>query len=327
MNSNAGHGHHEAPAPTATAVHPHSHAHAHAHAHTPAHGSGSGADPGTDIDWDVMGPLLEQDAELSSTQYEEAARWIAALPTAPQVRRVLDIGSGPGVVSCLLADVFPEAEVVAVDATPALLERARNRARRLGVIERFDTREAELPRDVDRLGQADLVWAGNSLHHMGDQRAALASFAGLLTPGGTVALVEGGLPTRRLPRDIGIGRPGLEARMEAAAAERFDRMRAELPDTKRETEDWSALLAAVGLAPQGTRSFLLDLPAPLSRAARDHAVASMAREREVFGELLTAEDDAVLERLLDPDDPQGLHHRPDVYLLTARTVHLGRREA
>ncbi|PCG84472.1 SAM-dependent methyltransferase [Streptomyces sp. WZ.A104] len=323
MNSNAGHGHHEAPAPTATAVHPHSHA----HAHTPAHGPGSGADPGTDIDWDVMGPLLERDAELSSTQYEAAARWMAALPTAPEVRRVLDIGSGPGVVSCLLADVFPEAEVVAVDATPALLERARNRARRLGVIERFDTREAELPRDVDRLGQADLVWAGNSLHHMGDQRAALASFAGLLTPGGTVALVEGGLPTRRLPRDIGIGRPGLEARMEAAAAERFDRMRAELPDTKRETEDWSALLAAVGLAPQGTRSFLLDLPAPLSRAARDHVVASMAREREVFGELLTAEDDAVLERLLDPDDPQGLHHRPDVYLLTARTVHLGRREA
>ncbi|MFI1190364.1 class I SAM-dependent methyltransferase [Streptomyces californicus] len=296
MSSHAGHGHHDAHA--------------------------------ADIDWDVLGPLLEQEAELNGTPYEEAARWIAALPTAPDVRRILDVGSGPGVVSCLLAEVFPEAEVVAVDATPALLERATNRARRLGVIDRFRTLTAELPDDfgaLGALGGADLIWAGNSLHHLGDQRAALAGFAGLLRPGGTVALVEGGLPTRRLPRDIGIGAPGLEARMGAAAATRFERMRSELPGAKRETEDWSALFDAVGLAPQGTRTFLLDLPAPLSRPAREHVVASIAREREVLGDLLNTEDSAVLDRLLDPEDPAGLHHRPDVHLLSARTVHLGRR--
>ncbi|MFF3001865.1 hypothetical protein ACFVTF_03530 [Kitasatospora sp. NPDC057940] len=31
------------------------------------------------------------------------------------VHRVLDVGSGPGVVTCLLARTFPDAEVVAVD--------------------------------------------------------------------------------------------------------------------------------------------------------------------------------------------------------------------
>ncbi|MFJ2022546.1 class I SAM-dependent methyltransferase [Streptomyces sp. NPDC087897] len=312
MSSHAGHGHHDTPAP-ATSVHAHGHAH------------GSGGDPATDIDWDVLGPLLEQEAELNAAQYEEAARWIAALPTAPEVRRILDVGSGPGVVSCLLAEVFPGAEVVAVDATPALLERATNRARRLGLGDRFRTLTAELPADIGILDEADLIWAGNSLHHLGDQRAALAGFASLLRPGGTVALVEGGLPTRRLPRDIGIGEPGLEARMGAAAAARFERMRSELPGAQRETEDWRALFSAVGLAPQGTRSFLLDLPAPLSGPAREHVVASIAREREVLGDLLTSEDSAVLERLLDPEDPEGLHHRPDVHLLSARTVHLGRR--
>ncbi|WP_432148796.1 class I SAM-dependent methyltransferase [Streptomyces sp. bgisy029] len=290
-----------------------------------SHGSAA-AGAGTEFDWDVMGPMLEQEAELNSGTYEEAARWIAALPTAPTVRRVLDIGSGPGVVTCLLAGVFPEAEVVAVDPTPALLERTRERARRLGVSDRVRTVEAELPRDAGLLGEADLIWAGNSLHHMGDQRAALAGFAGLLRPGGTVALLEGGLPTRRLPRDLGIGRPGLESRMDAAFAARFDRMRAELPDAKREAEDWSALIAAVGLTPQGTRSFLLDLPAPLPAPARAHVIAKLTREYEVLGELLDAEDLAVLERLLDPEDPAGVQQRPDVYLLTARTVHLGRRD-
>lgn len=317
MSSHAGHGHHDAHSPT--------HGPAPAPGHTHPHGSRA-AGEGTEFDWNVMGPMLEQEAELNSGPYEEAARWIAALPTAPEVRRVLDIGSGPGVVTCLLAEVFPEAEVVAVDPTPALLERTQERARRLGVSDRVRTEEAELPQDAGRLGEADLVWAGNSLHHMGDQRAALAGFAALLRPGGTVALLEGGLPTRRLPRDIGIGRPGLEARMEAASAARFDRMRSELPDTKREIEDWSALIGSVGLTPQGTRSFLLDLPAPLSAAARDHVVTRLTREREVFGELLDADDRAVLERLLDPEDPAGLHHRTDVYLLTARTVHLGRRD-
>jgi hypothetical protein len=101
-------------------------------------------------------------------------------------------------------------------------------------------------------------------------------------------------------------------------------MRAALADAKQEVEDWSALFSAVGLAPQGTRSFLLDLPAPLSGQARDHVIAEFARRREAFAEELSADDLATLDRLLDPEDPAGLHQRPDLFLLTARTVHLGR---
>ncbi|MFE7358435.1 class I SAM-dependent methyltransferase [Streptomyces sp. NPDC057543] len=303
--------------------HGHQHTATHGHRHNdPTHVHHHGT---TEFDWDVMGPLLEQNAELSRPQYEEAARWIAGLPTAPNVRRVLDIGSGPGVISCLLAEVFPEAEVVAVDGTPALLERTRARAQRLGLGDRVRTQQAEIPESLDALGEADLIWVGNALHHMGDQRAVLAGFAALLRPGGTIALVEGGLPPRQLPRDIGIGRPGLEARLDAITADWFEDMRASLPGTKRETEDWSALFTAVGLDPQGTRSFLLDLPAPLSEPARDHVIAEFTRRREMFEEVLPAEDVAVLDRLLDPEDPAGLRQRPDVFLLMARTLHLGRR--
>lgn len=304
----------------------HGHQHDVNHGHDRGHGGahGSHQDP-FDLDWDVMGPLLEQNAELSSEQYTEAARWIARLPDAPKVRRVLDIGSGPGVISCLLAEAFPEAEVVAVDGTPALLERTRDRAQRLGLGDRVSTLHADVPDGLADPGRADLVWAGNTLHHMGDQRAVLAGFAALLNPGGTVALVEGGLQQRQLPRDLGFGRPGLEARMEAAHAEAFEEMRAGLPDTRRENEDWAALFTAVGLAPQATRSFLLDLPAPLGDVARDHVIAEFTRRRDGLGDRLDAEDNAVLDRLLDPEDPAGLHRRRDTYLLMARTVHLGRR--
>ncbi|MFF8960660.1 class I SAM-dependent methyltransferase [Streptomyces sp. NPDC014894] len=277
------------------------------------------------LDWDAMGPHLESKAEIESPLYRQAAAWLATLVPADGVRRILDVGSGPGVLTTLLAEAFPAAEVVAVDATPQLLERARARAERAGIADRFSALHAELPGDLDRLGRADLIWAGNAVHHLGDQSAALADLGALLRPGGLLAVVEGGLPARRLPRDLGFGRPGLEARMDAAGAEWFTAMRESLPGTRPVVEDWRALLAAAGLTPSGARSFLLDIPAPAPEAVREQHVEFFARAREGMAEQLSAEDLAVLDRLLDPGDPEALRNRTDTCLLLAHTVHAARR--
>ncbi|MFI1868133.1 class I SAM-dependent methyltransferase [Streptomyces jumonjinensis] len=277
------------------------------------------------MDWDRLGPLLESGAELESPLYREAAAWLGTLLPPAGVRRILDVGSGPGVLTTLLADAFPHAETVAVDGTPQLLERARARAERAGIADRFEARHAEIPGDLHQLGQADLIWAGNVIHHIGDQRAVLGELARLLRPGGVLAIVEGGLPTRRLPRDIGIGRPGLEARLDAAHADWFAQMRAGLPGAKGEPEDWRSLLAAADLRPSGSRSFLLDVPAPAPRAVREHHLTHFERQREGLTGLLADDDAAVLDRLLDRADPAGLARREDTYLLTARTVHTARR--
>ncbi|MFE5186518.1 class I SAM-dependent methyltransferase [Streptomyces sp. NPDC056628] len=273
----------------------------------------------TDIDWGEMGPRLEAQAELFTPLYEHAMAWLAKRQTEPGL--VVDAGSGPGVVACLLADTFPGARVVAVDASRPLLDRARERAERLGVADRFDTLAGELPGVLGDLDYpADLLWAGRSLHHLGDQRAALAAFAERLAFGGTLALQEGGLPTRFLPRDIGFGRPGLQARLDVVEGEWFARMRADLPGSVAEAEDWTALLAAAGLRPSGTRTFLLDLPAPTTDRARAYAVDTLTRTRAVLGDRLDADDRATLDRLLDPGDEASVHHRPDVFVLAAQSV-------
>ncbi|MFK4146574.1 class I SAM-dependent methyltransferase [Streptomyces sp. NPDC004065] len=301
-----------------------SHAHAHGHAH--AHHGGHGGHGDTDIDWAVMAPLLESQAELLTPMYERVMAWLGREVTEPGL--IVDAGSGPGVVSCLFAESFPGARVVAVDGSGPVLERARARAARLGFADRFTTVTGELPGALAELEYpADLLWASNSLHHLGDQRAALAAFAERLAPGGTLALLEGGLPARFLPRDFGIGRPGLQARLDAVEAEWFTRMREDLPGSVAETEDWPALLAAAGLKPAGTRSFLLDLPAPLSDRARAYVVASLARLREGLEDGLDAEDLATLDRLLDPDDEASVHRRGDVFVLKAHTVHTAVRTA
>jgi SAM-dependent methyltransferase len=280
----------------------------------------------TDLDWAEMAPMLESQAELFTSLYERALGWLAKEVTEPGL--IVDAGSGPGVVSCLFAETFPGARIVAVDSSEPLLERARARATRQGVVDRFGTLTGELPDVLSELDYpADLLWASRSLHHLGDQRAALAAFVARLAPGGTLALMEGGLPARFLPRDIGIGRPGLQARIDALEEEWFARMRADLPGHVAEPENWPDLLAATGLKHTRAHSFLLDLPAPASDRARAYVVASLSRLREVFAEALDADDRATLDRLLDPDDKASLHHRPDVFVLAAHTVHTAVRPA
>ncbi|GAB1326475.1 class I SAM-dependent methyltransferase [Streptomyces sennicomposti] len=298
------------------------HDHDHDHERAPHdHGDRHAHHGGAGLDWAVLAPLLESQAELSAPVYEQIMTWLGQ-QTSGEPGLIVDAGSGPGVVSGLFAGAFPEARVVAVDGSAPLLERARARAARLGHADRFTTVTGELPQALDQLEYpADLLWASNSLHHLGDQRAALAAFAAHLAPGGTLALLEGGLPARHLPRDIGIGRPGLQARLDAAEADAFTRMRAELPGSAAETEDWPALLTAAGLRPTGTRSFLLDLPAPVSDQARAYVAATLARLREGMGEALDAQDRATLDRLLDPEDAASVHRRPDVFVLKAHTVH------
>ncbi|MFJ9611141.1 class I SAM-dependent methyltransferase [Kitasatospora sp. NPDC101176] len=292
--------------------HQHQHGHGHHHGHVPA----------ADFDWDALADHLEREAELRAPAVAAAAQWLRALPGADgaAVRRVLDVGSGPGVVAGQLADAFPEAEVVAVDQSAALLERARARSGgRLGV------QQADLPAEFDKLGEADLIWSGNAIHHLGDQQAALTSLAGLLRPGGVLAVAERGLPLRYLPRDFGLGRAGFQARLDAAHEDGFSTMRAELPGATAEVEDWPAMLGRAGLVPGGTRTFLVDHPAPLARPAREHLHAQLSRLRDQLAGTLDPEDRATLEALLAEDAPTGILHRPDAFYLSATTVHTARR--
>ncbi|MEV5872811.1 methyltransferase [Streptomyces sp. NPDC052101] len=298
------HDHHDHNAHPANDGHSHGHSHGH----------------GDDIDWAAMAALLESEAEVHSPAYARALAWLGKEVTEPGL--IVDAGSGPGVIACLMAETFPGARVVAADGSAPLLERARARAARRGVADRFDTLAGELPASLVELDYpADLLWASRSLHHLGDQKAALAAFAARLAPGGTLAILEGGLPGRCLPRDIGFGRPGLQARLDAAQEDRFARMRAELPGAVAETEDWPALLSAAGLKHTGTRTFLLDIPAPVPDRVRAFVVGALTRLRDVLAESLDAEDRATLDRLLDPADPGSAHRRPDVFVLAAHTVH------
>lgn len=105
----------------------------------------------------------------------------ATLSLLPDVRgkRVLDAGCGPGVYSEWLVE--HEAEVVALDASPKMVELAR---RRLGG--RVDVRQADLSKPLDFLDSSsfDVVLSPLVLEYVEDWRTPFAEFYRVLRPAG-----------------------------------------------------------------------------------------------------------------------------------------------
>jgi len=87
---------------------------------------------------------------------------------------------------------------------------------------------------------------------------------------------------------------------------------------------WNSALTAAGLGEVTAFSYLVDLPAPAGPEVRASVVDWLRHLAGVGADRLDDADRAALARLTDPDDPGYAGARDDVFVLSARTVHLGR---
>ena len=110
------------------------------------------------------------------------------LPQAPL--RALDLGCGDGRLARVVLDARPSIEeIVAVDASPPMLERARAR---FSDDPRVTVREWDLREPIGALGAFDVVVSGFAIHHLHDDRkqTLLGEIAERLRPGGLFANLE-----------------------------------------------------------------------------------------------------------------------------------------
>jgi SAM-dependent methyltransferase len=266
---------------------------------------------------------LEVNAAFDRPWVEAAADWLSPRAGAGTV---VDVGCGAGGAACAFARRLGPAGtgVLALDRDPRLVALARQRAAAEGVAGRVRWAIGEVGRLPVRRGWAGLVWASGVVHHVADQQAAVAELAGLLAGGGTLALVEGGLPLRCLPHEVGLGRPGLEARLDEARARWFVDLRAELGGPPL-PYGWPAALTQAGLVDVRTRSFLAESVAPLGDVGHQVATMHLTSALTELGQRLAADDRRTLARLLDPDDPAWIGARDDLVVTAARTVHAATR--
>jgi ubiquinone/menaquinone biosynthesis C-methylase UbiE len=104
--------------------------------------------------------------------------------------RVLDVGCGPGLTACRIAQEYGSS-VVGIDISEVMIAKAQDKARRLGVAERVEFRAEDVFQMSLRDASFDAVVLESVLTPLpGDKAQAVAEMVRVLRPGGRLAVNE-----------------------------------------------------------------------------------------------------------------------------------------
>jgi SAM-dependent methyltransferase len=136
--------------------------------------------------WDADAEVYDRAASHSASDPVEAAAWRAALlrHLPPPPARVLDVGAGTGSLSVLAAQLG--FRVTALDLSPQMLERAREKAKAQGL----EVQTVVGPAQEPPRGPFDAVMERHLLWTLPDPVGALSAWR-TVVPDGRVVLFEG----------------------------------------------------------------------------------------------------------------------------------------
>jgi demethylmenaquinone methyltransferase/2-methoxy-6-polyprenyl-1,4-benzoquinol methylase len=141
-----------------------------------------------------LGPTYDRYARLLS--FGQDPRWRSFLVSRipPDARRVLDVATGTAAVGTELVRADQARTVVGVDQSPEMLAAGRDRVAGAGLSERIELREGraeDLPFSDEEF---DAVTFTYLLRYVDDVPATLRELVRVVRRGGTVAMLEFGLP-------------------------------------------------------------------------------------------------------------------------------------
>ncbi|WP_166997452.1 class I SAM-dependent methyltransferase [Paramicrobacterium fandaimingii] len=259
----------------------------------------------------ALADLLERDAAVAGGYLDDASAWIGThFDSDPE--QILDLGAGTGVGTFALAQRFPTASILAVDASRAMLNHVTDGAAAAGLEQRVRTVECDLNASwPDAAAGADLVWASSSLHELSDPDRVLRDAFAALRPGGVFVAVEMDVLPSFLPAEFPPEAPGLEQRLHA-----------ELTALGWNAHhDWASTIAAAGFTSLERRQFTTQATSP---TVAPYAGAWLAKMRGALVDRLDAVDQAALNALIDDDAELA---RIATTIRGSRTALLARRSA
>jgi tRNA (cmo5U34)-methyltransferase len=192
---------------------------------------------------------------------------------------VLDLGVGSGLVAEAVLDLLPEARLVGIDSSEAMLELAR---RRLG---RFGSRATILRGDLSELDKLELprtlyraAFSVQTMHHLSGRDWADAArwTAELVEPGGLIVIVDRVQIAESLFRDWAVVWSRIDSRVPESYMEHLAELTAggDRPTRLHDQLRWldEAGLEADCLHLYGNRALLVARKAGHARSGRGSAV-------------------------------------------------------
>jgi len=115
---------------------------------------------------------LKQHSENVRSRY---GAFLKAIRRAGRGGRYLEVGSGPGIVTALVAEENPGIVLTALELSPDMISIARNYVAGRGLDGRIEFREGSVSdgRRIEQLGKFDLIYSSFSLHHWVDPEQSL----------------------------------------------------------------------------------------------------------------------------------------------------------
>jgi demethylmenaquinone methyltransferase / 2-methoxy-6-polyprenyl-1,4-benzoquinol methylase len=144
--------------------------------------------------FEPLGPTYDRYARLLS--FGQDPRWRSFLVSRipPDDRRLLDVATGTAAVAMELVRGDLARTVVGVDQSPEMLGAGRERVERAGLSDRIELREGRAEALPFADAEFDALTFTYLLRYVDDVPATLRELVRVVRPGGTVAMLEFGLP-------------------------------------------------------------------------------------------------------------------------------------
>lgn len=111
--------------------------------------------------------------------------------------RAVDLGTGPAAIPMIFLQLAPMWRVLAVDASPTMLNLARRAVSEAGLEKRIELRRGDC-KALGRLGtRFDLVFSNSLLHHVEDPLALWHEVKRITRPGGKIVIQDLTRPRNR----------------------------------------------------------------------------------------------------------------------------------
>jgi demethylmenaquinone methyltransferase/2-methoxy-6-polyprenyl-1,4-benzoquinol methylase len=142
-----------------------------------------------------LGPSYDRHARLLSLGQDPRWRAFLVSRVPADAVRVLDVGTGTGAVAIDLARARPARAVVGIDQSPEMLAAGRARVAQAGLAGRIELREGRAESLPFAAADFDALTFTYLLRYVDDPARTLGELVRVVRPGGTVAMLEFGLPT------------------------------------------------------------------------------------------------------------------------------------